>query len=304
MSKFIYLIVFGFVLYCIVKYPNLKIAVVHPVLDLWYSLRDTFLYFKHKKYNDCITGEMICFEGMFGKGKTLSAVHYVMQLYRRYNNVPVWSESEKKFVTQYVHVISNVDLKGIDHYEYLENLSQIVNQAYRNKDIDKENDTRTVLIVLIDEASVQLNSRSFKTNINADFLNTLLTSRHYHMSMFYTSQRFSLTDKLLRDVTQTVINCRKWWRFQGQYVYDGYELENAGNPELVLPIRKTGFFVRNRDYNAYDTLAVVDRLGKSFDEDDFISDAEILALRSPSKFESEESEKVGMIRNIFKNMRA
>lgn len=268
----------------IVKFPQLKIFLVHPFLDVWYFFRDLVIFIAHKEYNNCVTGEMMCFEGLFGKGKTLSAVHYILNLYRNYNNKPVWDRGKGKFVTQYVHVISNVKLNGIDYYEHLESLAQVVSQAYANKRLDEENDTKTVLLVLIDEASVQLNSRSFKTNINPDFLNTLLTSRHYHMSMFYTSQRFTLTDKLLRDVTQTVVNCKKIWRLQGQFIYDGYELENAGNPELVQPKRKTGFFVRNRDYNAYDTLAVVDNLQKSFNSGDFLSDEQILALRNPSRF--------------------
>lgn len=279
-----WLVGFGFFVYLMVSYPNFRIAVMHPVMDVFYFFRDLWFFFVHKQYNECVTGEMVCFAGLFGKGKTLSAVHYVTDLYRQYNNKPVWNPKMKCFVTQHVHIISNVKLTGVDHYEHLESLVQVVSEAYANKRLDEENGTRTVLLVLIDEASVQLNSRSFKNNINADFLNTLLTSRHYHMSMFYTSQRFSLTDKLLRDVTQTVYECNKVWRFMGQSVYDAYQLENAGNPELVKPIRKGGFFVRNRDYNAYDTLAVVDNLKKSFDASDFLSDEEILTLRNPSKF--------------------
>lgn len=299
-----YLIILGLIGYVIIKYPQFRIAVFHPLSDVYYFFRDLYFYIAHKEYNNCITGEMICFSGLFGKGKTLSAVHYVMQLYKSFNNRLVWDKEKNKFVTQKVHIISNVKLLGIENYEHLESLSQIVQEAYINKDIDRQEDTRTVLLVLIDEASVQLNSRSFKTNINADFLNTLLTSRHYHMSMFYTSQRFTLTDKLLRDVTQTVIDCHKFWRLQGQFIYDGYELENAGNPELVLPKRKTGFFVRNADYNAYDTLAVVDNLQKSFDRDDFISDAEILALRNPQKFLDDTIEKPTGIKGFLRNMRA
>lgn len=284
------------IVYLFAKFPQLKIIAFHPLLDIYYFFRDLFFYFWHKQYNNCVTGEMICFEGMFGKGKTLSAVHYVMSLYNQFNNKKVWDTQKKCFVTQKIHVISNVNLLQIEHYEHLQNLAQIVNQAQANKRIDEAEDTRTVLLVLIDEASVQLNSRSFKKNINADFLNTLLTSRHYHMSMFYTSQRFSLTDKLLRDVTQTVVNCKKFWRIQAQLFYDGYELENAGNPELVQPRSKGGFFVRNRDYNAYDTLAVVDNLQKSFDSNDFISDAEILELRNPrSGFDSMEEKPRGLI---------
>lgn len=288
-----------FLFYLFIKFPSIKIAFLHPLSDIYYFLLDMYYFIAHKEYNNCVTGEMICFEGMFGKGKTLSAVHYVMNLYNNYNDKPVWDKTKHAFVTQKIHVISNVKLLKIPHYEHLDSLAQIVQQAQVNKRIDESEDTRTVLLVLIDEASVQLNSRSFKKNINPDFLNTLLTSRHYHMSMFYTSQRFSLTDKLLRDVTQTVVNCNKFWRLQGQSIYDGYELENAGNPELVAPRRKTGFFVRNKDYSAYDTLAVVDNLQKAFDKNDFISDAEILALRAPNNYEKDKEKQKRGIRKFI-----
>lgn len=84
---------------------------------------------------------------------------------------------------QKVHIISNVHLNGVP-YEELISLSQICCCAWRNKEIDKKENTRTVLLVLLDEASAQLNSREFKTNINADFLNSLITSRHFNMSIF------------------------------------------------------------------------------------------------------------------------
>ena len=298
-----YLVLFLAFGYFFLKYPNFRILVTNPFKDVYYFFRDAYFYIAHKEYNNCKTGEMVAFTGLFGKGKTLSAVHYIMHLYRAFNNRLVWDKETESFVTQKVHIISNVQLLQVDNFEYLENLSQIVQEAQVNKDFDRENKTRTILIVLIDEASVQLNSRSFKNNINADFLNTLLTSRHYHMSMFYTSQRFNLTDKLLRDVTQQVVDCNKFWRLQGQKVYDAYELENAGNPENVAPIRKTGFFVRNRDYEAYDTLAVVSKLNKAFTEDDFISDSEILLLRNPSVASDGSGEDVKGFGKLLQNIR-
>lgn len=42
----------------------------------------------------------------------------------------------------------------------------------------------------MDELSVQMNSRSFKDNFNAYFLNTLLCCRHYHISFYGSAQRF------------------------------------------------------------------------------------------------------------------
>lgn len=63
--------------------------------------------------------------------------------------------------------------------------------------------------------------------------------------------------------------------------YDAWQLENAQNPELVQPLKISCWFVRNADYAAYDTLAVVGNLEKSFSEGDMLSEAEILANQVP-----------------------
>ena len=139
--------------------------------------------------------------------------------------------------------------------------------------------TRTCVIVLLDEASSELNSRNFKTNIDANFLNTLITSRHFNMSLYYTSQKFKLVDALLRSVTQRVIWCEKHWRFITHYFYDADEMEYASNPTMLQPIAKRGFFITNDDYNSYDTLATVERLKKDTDSGEMMSEAEILAMR-------------------------
>ena len=60
-----------------------------------------------------------------------------------------------------------------------------------------------------------------------------------------------------------VIQCKKIWRFQLNYYYDGFMLENAQDPSLVKPLRRDCWFVTDADYNAYDTLQVVDNLQNS-----------------------------------------
>ena len=255
-----------------------RLAVLHPFKLVYYAVRDTYYYFKHKQYNYFEAGLLNCYCAHFGGGKTLSIVHYVGEVFRKYNNKQVWDRGMKCFVTQKVHIISNVRLVGVP-YEPLQSLSQVVCCAYRNKKIDDENKTRTVVLVLLDEASAQLNSRSFKTNIDPTFLNTLITSRHYHISFLYSSQKFKLTDALMRSVTQKCINCKKYWRFLVQREYDADEMEYASDPTMIRPIKRTGFFITDGDYAAYDTLAVVDKLKKSVDEGDMMSEEEILALR-------------------------
>ncbi len=141
-----------------------RLTVMHPVAFVRYCLTDTYRYFRYRQYNNLVTGKLICYTALFGGGKTLSCVHYITGLYYKYNGKKVWDGNRKKFVTQKVHVISNVDLNI--PYEHFDSLAQIVRVAEKFREIDCENDTLTCTLVLGDEFSVQMNSRSFKTNID------------------------------------------------------------------------------------------------------------------------------------------
>ncbi len=265
-------------LYIIFSFPTLRIILFHPFATLCNAFVDPITFIIKRNYNKYDGGLLNCYFAHFGGGKTLSMTHDVIKLFKKYNNRKVWDDSKKKFVLQKVHVISNVKLSGIP-FEELSSLSQVVCCAWRNKKIDMEHDTRTIVLVALDEASSQLNSRNFKSNIDPDFLNTLITSRHFHMSLFYTSQKFKLVDALLRSVTQKAIWCRKIWRFMIQYVYSADELEIASDCRLIKPMYKRGWFIKNRDYRAYDTLATVEQLKRSVDEGEMMSEEQIIALR-------------------------
>lgn len=246
---------------------------------------DIYHYFKYKCWRNAYAGELTCYTGLFGRGKTLSCVHDVVSFYKCYNNKVVYDKDRKKFVLQRVLVISNVELKSIP-YQKFDSLVQVVELCKNIKKFDIDNDTKTYIIVLGDEFSVQMNSRNFKSNIDPLFLNTLLTCRHYNLSIYYTAQRFSIVDALLRQVTQTVVECDKLWRFQRQRIYDAYELENCINPLLVEPRKRFCWFVPNNDYNAYDTLACVDGLAHTALEGDMLSGEEILQKIQPQCVDS------------------
>jgi hypothetical protein len=183
-----------------------------------------------------------------------------------------------KWVTQKVNVLSNVDL-NIPYVKF-EGLQQIVDVSKSQHDFDYANDLLTCTVVLGDEFSVQLNSRNFKKNIDPLFLNTLLTCRHHHITFVYNAQRFGHVDALLRQVTSSVVDCNKIWRFMVHAEYDAWELENASTPSLVKARRKFGWFIKDKDYNAYDTLACVDNLTKACEDGDLLTEEEILALQS------------------------
>lgn len=276
----IFKLVLFFVGFCLLYWLSVKfrIFVKAPCKVLFYAVLDIFNFIKYKKWRNAYTGKLYCYFADFGGGKTLTMIHYVSLFFKEFNNKCVWDRDRKKWVTQKVHIISNVQFNNIP-YEPLESLSQIVACAYNNKKIDYEHDTLTIVYVVIDEASAQLNSRSFKTNIDPVFLNTLITCRHYHINLIYSSQAFNLVDALLRTVTQTCIWVNKEWRFLVEHLYDAHQMEYATNPHLLRPIRRTGFFITDKDYNAYDTLATVNELKKKVDNNDMMSEEEILQLR-------------------------
>lgn len=261
-------------------FPLFRCSVLHPILLSYYlpvDLRDNFV---HKRSHEYKSGDLNIYCGYFGSGKTLSLVHKVSGIYNRYNGLQVWDDSQDKFVVQRILVLSNVNLSI--PYVPLESLAQVVAVADANKQYDREHGTLTSTVVCMDELSVQMNSRSFKDNIDAYFLNTLMCCRHYHISFYGSAQRFAHVDKLMRDVTMSVIQCRKIWRFQLNTYYDAWEMENATNPEMIKPLSRHCWFVRNSDYAAYDTLAVVQNLKKKYDSNDILTEQEILANQNPT----------------------
>lgn len=280
MRFLLFLVVFGF---CVL-FPVFRCFLLHPVSSIYYGCRDLFYYIKRKEWNVAPYGKISCYiaDGAtsFGCGKTLSSVEYIQSLYTKFNGKLVWSGERQKFVKQRIHILSNVDFLQIP-YEKLVSLSQFVqetNEDFIAKDI--ENDELTVTYLFIDEASSQLNSRQFKSNFDPLFISRLLTSRHVRASVICTSQRFSMVDKLLREVTNIVVGCNKIWRFQVNNYYDAHEMENAVNPQLVKPLRRSCWFVRDSSFKKYDTFSSVQELKKSFESGDMLSEEEILNLQA------------------------
>ena len=253
------------------RFPFIRVLITK--FPVWFGLtiKDIYYWFKDRKFFVCPSGKIIAFCGLFGKGKTLSMVHYVCRMYKRYNNRRVFVNGAWR--TQKINILSNVELAV--PYIHFDNLGQIVDIANQKDELDGE-EYYFVTLVVGDEFSVQLNSRSFKDNIDALFLNTLLTSRHYAISLFYSSQKFLLVDKLLREVTFWVYDCNKIGRIMVHNIYDAFDMENATNLQLVKPLRRTGWLIHDSDYNSYNTLACVGNLIKSCQEGDMLTTEEIL----------------------------
>ena len=78
--------------------PTFRCAVSHPIAVAVNGVKDLYHYIRRREYNLCGTGELVAYTGLFGKGKTLSAVHRVVSAYRQYNGKKVWCQRRKKLV--------------------------------------------------------------------------------------------------------------------------------------------------------------------------------------------------------------
>lgn len=273
--------VFIVIMFLLLWSPMARCAVSNIHNVTYYGVKDIYLYFKEKRYNNAPYGYIRCFVAAinyaFGAGKTLYGVHEIIALYRKYNGLKVWCKRRKKYVRQRILVLSNVEFRTIP-YVHLESLKQFVDLSETINDYDDAHDTLTVTYAVCDEASSQMNSRAFKSNFDPLFIEKLLTSRHFHASFYLTSQTFDMIDKLMRSVVTTVVSCAKLWRFQRYSCYSPRELENSTNELMIQPLKRGCWFIKDKDFLAYDTHAMITTLKKSCESGDMMSEAEILQM--------------------------
>ena len=139
-----------------------------------------------------------------------------------------------------------------------------------------------VVFFVLDEAGIVFNSRQYKDNMPTEFIQKLLQVRHYKIGFITNAQRFAMVDKVFREICNTVQTCKKFWRFVWLNTYDAYELENAVNPSLLMPIKRKVWFATNEDFNSYDTNYNIDTLRNDLENGDLLTTEEILASRGES----------------------
>lgn len=258
-----------------------RVFLIHLPFSFIILCKDIYYYIMRKAFNTAPFGYIDCYCAEFGGGKTLSAVNKVASLYYKYNDKKVFHPELKKMVTQKIQILSNVELKNIP-YIPLVSMEQFIKACDVKAEEDRKNDTLTITYLIGDEFSSQMNSRNFKSNIPSVLLNKILTSRHYFCSWFITSQRFNQVDKIIRDSTRYVIQCKKRWRFLLQDKLPAWELENCNNPTIIEPILSDVIWVTDRMYNEYNTYACVENLQDDYKNGKYLSDEEVLQLRQPS----------------------
>lgn len=271
-----HLIIIIGILFLIIILPLIRCILFHPFKTIIYSIRDIYYYFRYLRWHEYNKyGTITVFSGEFGKGKTLSCTYMARRIYKKYNGKNVYDFKEKKWKTQYIHVVSNVDFTDIP-YIHLNQMSDLIT-------LSEDNDGVSTYLVVIDEMATQINSRDYKTNFSTDLLNTLLASRHYRIQIFGTSVRYNLIDKLVRDVTQTSVQCHKIWRIVILSYFDGWTVENTSDVTKLKPKFIRTYFVRNKDYNAYDTVACVENFKDNVKAGKHLTDSEIMQFRQSAE---------------------
>ncbi|MDR2546765.1 MAG: hypothetical protein LBC96_04540 [Lachnospiraceae bacterium] len=210
-----------------------------------YTVKDVFNYFRYKEWRKFKRFGIDIFIGMFGKGKTLSMTHHATSLYRRYGDSLVFISNYKLNKVPYIPLVN---------FNQLVNLGETMPEGVQG------------YVVLIDEISSVLSHRNF-ANFPIKLIGLLCQQRKRRVYIMCTAQRFFMVDKLWRSITTNVYNCNKHWRFQNMKCYDAWELENAMNASMIRRKSNAWWFVRNRDYHAYDTSEMITKNKSS----DFIS---------------------------------
>jgi len=238
--------------------------------------------------------------GMFGHGKTLCMTHKARKLYKKFGDTI-------RFVSNYdLKDIPYIPLKNFNQIvelgkqameekpKYLEadetpppyyyDEKGNIKREYRRKvkvgvdDAGEPIYERRILrptfkgtVVLIDEIEDLLSHRNY-AKFPLQMLNTLTQQRKAKIYIMCSAQRFFMVDKLFRGITTHVIDCNKYWRLQHMVYYDAWDYENAMNAQLVKRLTHKWWFVKNKDFDSYDTTQMI---SDSMSED-FISNEEQL----------------------------
>lgn len=259
-------LIVGVLLLSYFLFPFVRYLFGHFDLLLSSLVVNIFYYFKYKQYNmpDAYIGTIDCYvadsKKVFGCCKTLSAVRSARQIYQRYNGKSAYDFKcqNPHWITWKVQIISNVDIVGVPVIPFT-NLNQLVQLS--NMDTDG-----LMTVVVLDECNAIMNSRNFKTNFqNEEQVKSIVTCRHNNIYMMLVGQRFEYLDKLIRSLADRVIMCRHFSFLNTvmHSVYSAAELDTAMNPAMVKRLSLKFTYLFKKDYDSYDTKALVDLVANS-----------------------------------------
>lgn len=202
-------------------------------MDKWF-LFFYFLYVDHKKNKkETSTPYGIrMYVGLPGTGKTVSMVEYLIRLRLAYPNIKIYTNFGFKY--------QDGEITTLD-------------------DFQKINDPNGVVFA-VDEVQLSFQARQFG-NFPSEMIFLLTQNRKFKKHFVCTAQLFEHVDKVFRDLTNTVVQCKNWgsrWFFQKAYTTLDYRVKyNPDGEKLPFALWKYSFIATDFIFNAYDTYKVV-----------------------------------------------
>lgn len=161
------------------------------------------------------------FTGFLGSGKTLGAVLYAKK-YQALSGCALYS---------------NIGIEGAKPFHSIETF----------KEIAKESSS----ILLLDEAHMDLDARSFNTNHVKFFTQLSYYLRKLRCTLFITSPNFGDLDSRIRGITNILAIVSK---SKDRFYYDMYDIQSDKYLRRYEMLQEMAFYVAE---NVYDTYAMV-----------------------------------------------
>ena len=73
---FLFIFLILFFIFLLFRFVSFRLFFEKPFHSIFYSFTDLISFFVHHGWNNLSTGQIIAYIGLFGQGKTLSAVHH------------------------------------------------------------------------------------------------------------------------------------------------------------------------------------------------------------------------------------
>jgi len=289
------------IILCLVLCKLTRCIMFNILNIVYYGLRDVYEFVRYRKWKEFKKYGIDMFIGMFGRGKSLSLAHEAEKLYKKHGeslrfisnielkNIPYTPlENFNQIVKLGIEALAEkpkyLDLDAGEKpplYYYDEN-GRIKKEYRRKVKVGKDEQgnpiyERKILrpphagtVVIIDEIENILSHRTY-ANFPMPMLSTLTQQRKAKIYIMCTSQRFFMVDKLFRGITTHAIDCNKYWRLQHMVYYDAWDYEQAMNAQLLKREKHKWWFVKDKDFNAYDTTQMIDeKMCKNFISNDEI----------------------------------
>lgn len=180
--------------------------------------------------------------GLPGTGKTVSMVEYLMRLRAAYPKIKIY--------TNFGFRHQNGEITNLD-------------------DFQKINDPEGVVFA-VDEVQLSFQARQFG-NFPSEMIFLLTQNRKFKKHFVCTAQLFEHVDKVFRDLTNTVVQCKNWgsrWFFQKAYTTLDYRVKiNPDGEKQPFSLWKYSFVASDDTFDAYDTYCVVKQFEREQDHD-------------------------------------